>query len=147
MKKLIQILCSIFFASTVTLLADAHANTIEDINNNTKEQVSPSSEPDNYTQTMTMEGFAPHLSKMETASNADFLLLFVNDPNGKKVKDAQVITTVIHPHGRQRMNRAQPFKGGYQVFVNDLSPGCYRLEVEIVTNGRLLTDEFSFVKS
>ena len=147
MKKLIQILCSIFFATTISLPAEALANPAEDINDNADEQVAPASESDMYHQALVMGDFGFQFSSMQTAHNFGLPMIFINDPNGKMVKDAQVVTTIIDPDGRQLMNRAWPFKGGYLVSATELPPGQYRLEAEIITNGRLLTDEFSFVKS
>ncbi len=77
----------------------------------------------------------------------DSLILFVSDPQGKIVKDAQVINTIIDQEGGQKMSRAYPYKGGYVVGIDHLSTGRYRLETEIITGGQLLTDEFSFFKA
>jgi len=75
------------------------------------------------------------------------MVMFISDPRGKIVKDAQVVTTVIDYAGRQLMQRALPMKGGYLIDTMQLPPGDYRLEAEIVTSGRLLTDEFVFQKA
>jgi hypothetical protein len=75
------------------------------------------------------------------------LVMFISNPDGKIVKDAQVVTTIIDQNGGQVMRRARPLKGGYLIDTAHLTPGPYRLEAEIVTNGCLLTDEFLFQKA
>jgi hypothetical protein len=73
--------------------------------------------------------------------------LFISDRDGKIIKDAQVITTIIDAHGNQRSGRALPTKGGYLIAVDQLAAGQYRVETEIVTIGQILTDEFIFNKA
>jgi hypothetical protein len=74
------------------------------------------------------------------------MLLFISDRQGKIVKDARVVTTVIDPAGGQLMQRALPMKGGYLIDTMHLPPGRYRLETEVVTQGQLLTDLLVFQK-
>ena len=70
--------------------------------------------------------------------------MFLSDPDGKIVKNAQVVTTIVDQNGVQQMRRAKPLKGGYLVNTVYLTPGQCRLEAEVVVDGWLLTDEFQF---
>lgn len=146
MKKLVQILCSIFFATTISLPVDALANPEEDFNDTKDEQTVSVSEVDNYHVALVTGDFGLRLSASDKKNSQGPPLLFVSDATGKNIKDAQVVTTIIDSRGRQMMSQALPLFGGYLLLTNHLAPGRYRVEAEIVTNGWLLTDEFSFVK-
>ena len=107
----------------------------------TKPQVEDS---DHYTLTFLNADFALSRDRSNIRDQAESLIIFVADPLGKIVKDAQVVTTIVGPHGDQLMRRAHPYKGGYVINTKALPPGMYRVETEIATNGWLLTDEFNF---
>jgi hypothetical protein len=146
MKKLIQVLCTIFFATTISLPADAIANSNEEFDDPMEEQTGRASASDNYQLALVTGDFGLQLARANAAEAANSPMIFVSDPAGKIIKNAQVITTIIDSKGRQEMSQAWPFKGGYLVSANHLASGRYRIEAEIITNGRLLTDEFSFVR-
>jgi len=147
MKNLVNVLCSIFFATTLSLPAEALANPVEDLNDTIDEQVVEHSAADCYHLALLTGDFGLQLVKTGSTYNSGPPIVFTSDPTGKIVKDAQVITTIIASSGDQIMLRAWPFKCGYLVATNHLSPGRYRVEAEIVTEGRILTDEFSFIKA
>jgi len=74
------------------------------------------------------------------------LVFFLGAPDGEIVNNALVIATIVDQGGVQQMFRARPRKGGYLVEAAHLKRGQYRLEIEIVTRGWLLTDELHFHK-
>jgi len=147
MKKLIQILCSIFLASTISSPVDTLASPVDEMSDTNEEQVGHTSEGDNYQLSLVVGDFGLLQERTTTAHHADPPMIFVSSPNGKIVKDAQVVTTIIDANGRQTMCRALPFRSGYLVPTAHLFPGRYRIEAEIVTNGWLLTDMFNYVKT
>jgi hypothetical protein len=147
MKKIIQVLCSIFFATTLSLPVDALANPVEELDDDLESCTAQHAESDSYHLALVTGDFGLQLASTATAHRSDHPILFISDPAGKIVTDAQVITTIIEPNGVQTMNRAWPVRSGYLLSTNHLSSGRYLIEAEIITNGCLLTDTFSFVKS
>lgn len=73
--------------------------------------------------------------------------LFITGADGKIIKNAQVVTTIIDQQGNQQAARALPFKGGYMIAIDHLPAGQYLVEAEILTKGQLLTDQFRFNKA
>jgi len=146
MKKLIQVLCSLFFATTMTIPVDAIANSFEDHPDVLEEMTDDPSAAGGFHLSLVTGDFGLPLGK-DKASHSGSPLIFVSDSTGKIVQDAQVITTVIGPAGSQLMNRACPFRSGYLVFTNHLLPGRCRIEAEVVIDGMLLTKEFYFVNA
>lgn len=147
MKKTIQVLCSIFFATTISLPADALTTPVEDLDDDVESCSAQHADSDNYHFALVSGDFGLQPSGANTGKLSNPPMLFISDPIGKLIADAQVITTIIEPNGRQMMNRAWPFKNGYLLATSYLPPGRYQIEAEIITNGRLLTNAFSFVKS
>ncbi len=147
MKRIFKGLCSLFFATTIAFPASAMATFVEEFDDVAEEQVIQSSEPDNYKLAFLTGDFGLHFSNMGSIDQSGTLVMFLSDPNGRIIKNAQVITTIIDQNGTQQMYRANPMKGGYLVNTTHLIEGPYRLEAEIVTNGWLLTDEFYFQKA
>lgn len=147
MKKLIQVLCSVFFATTMSLPVDALANSVEDRTDTMEEQMAEPSEPDSYHLVLVAGDFGLQPIHSEKPAQFGLPLIYITDPMGKMVKNAQIVTTIISPDGDQLMNRAIPFRGGYIVFTNHLLAGRYRVEAEVVTDGLLLTREFNFVNT
>ena len=84
---------------------------------------------------------------MEGGEPINTLQLFITGTDGKIIKNAQLITTIIDQHGHQQVNRALPFKGGYMLAIDHLTAGQYLVEAEIVTPGQLLTSLFRFNKA
>ena len=147
MKKMIQVLCSIFFATTISLPADALANPIEEFDDDIEGNTVQQAESDNYHLALVTGDFGLQLVNSSTTRGSDVPMIFISDPAGKMVTNAQVVTTIIEPNGTQVMHRAWPFKSGYLLSTNHLSPGQYQVEAEVIANGWLLTDAFSFVKT
>jgi len=147
MKKFLQILFSIFFATTISLPADAMLNPNEDMDDSIDEQTTNSVEAADYQLAFIMGDFGIHQAIADGTSRAESSVIFVSDPAGEIVKDAQVVATIIDTDGRQMMSLAHPFKSGYLLPTYHLLPGRYRVEAEVITNGLLLTDEFSLVKT
>lgn len=111
-----------------------------------EELVSLQPECDNFNQAFLTAGFELLLFKTGLAGQLGTMVLVLGDPAGEIVHDAQVITTIIGQSGAQEMRRARPRNGGYLIDTMHLTFGQYRLEVEIVTDGWLLTNEFYFQK-
>lgn len=147
MKKLIRVLCSLFFVTTMVLPADAAVNPAEELDDPGGESAVEPSTPENFQRAFLSGDFGLNLARVAKASQPETLFMFINAPGGGIIRDARVVTTIIDQNGRQEMRRANPYKGGFLVFTDHLQPGPYRLEAEIVTNGWLLTDEFHFQKA
>jgi hypothetical protein len=84
---------------------------------------------------------------MEAGEPINTLQLFITGADGKIIKNAQFIATIIDQQGHQQLTRALPFKGGYMLAIDHLATGQYLVEAEIVTPGRLLKDLFRFNKA
>lgn len=117
MKKIIHILCSLFFATTISFPVDALANPIEEFNDSIDEQMAEIAESDNYFMTLVSGDFDLQFFGAGQNKHQTKPILFVTDPNGKTITNAQVVTTLIDSNGRQMMSRAFPALGGT----------CYRL--------------------
>jgi len=151
MKKVFKSMCSILCMIGLTAPINVIAAPSEEGNDIVDEQIEQSAEPDfqdSYHMAFLTGDFGlKYTSGQLLGDPVDTLLLLVSNPQGKIVKNAQVIYTIINQSGEQRMNRARPYKGGYVVGINNLNSGRYRLETEVATDGQLLTDEFYFVKA
>jgi hypothetical protein len=86
-------------------------------------------------------------ASLDAGEPINALHLFVTGTDGKIIKNAQLVTTIIDQQGNQQGNRALPFKGGYILAIDHLGTGQYLVETEIVTKGQLLTDVFRFNKA
>jgi hypothetical protein len=148
MKKVFTALCSLLFASTLAMPADtlASSNSVQEFDDAEEEPVAEPSGSDNYNLAFVSGDFALHLSRTGGADQAETLLMFLSAPDGRIVRNAQVVTTTIDQNGFQQMQRAMPLKGGYLVDTAHLASGPYRLEAEVITDGWLLADEFHFQK-
>lgn len=147
MKKLSKAVCSVLFATTMAFPANALANPNQEFDDAAEESVSQPLEEDLYNMAFLTGDFGLHYSKAGITDQIGTMVMFLSGPDGKIVKDAQVITTIVAQDGTQQMHRARPMKGGYFIETAHLSPGQYRLEAEIITAGRLLTDEIYFQKA
>jgi len=147
MKKILQALCSVCFVTTMALPADALANNVEELNDATEEQVTQTAEPDDYHLAFLSGDFCLEFSHAPVANPFPAMVMYVTNPEGKIIKDAQIVTTTIDQNGAQLMARARRMKGGYLIDTAHLQPGPYRLEMEIITDGRLLTDALLFQKT
>ncbi|MBN1956757.1 MAG: hypothetical protein JXQ81_06955 [Desulfuromonadales bacterium] len=148
MKNIVRIICSLIFATSVSLPADVSATEIDETESEGQEIAAEAALADQY-QLSLVVGEHGLLSQHENGLNfSDSPLIFVSDPRGKIVKDAQVVTTLVAVDGnRTNTRRAWPFRGGYLVPTHDLAAGRYFVEAEIVTDGRLLTDLFVLEKT
>jgi len=70
------------------------------------------------------------------------LKLAVNRPDGSPVTDAQVVMALIDQQGRHYLTRAVTDADGYRVDTASVGNDLSRIEAEVVTGGRLLTDHF-----
>ena len=147
MKNFFKTLLSIFCAMSVSAPTTVLATTDQEFEEVTEEQESQIEDSDDYTLTFLNADFVLSRDRSDIRDQAESLIIFVADPLGKIVKDAQVVTTIVGPHGDQLMRRAHPYKGGYVINTKALTPGMYRVEAEIATNGWLLTDEFNFLRT
>ena len=151
MKKLIKALCSAFCLMSVSVPLNALATPSEAVVDNNDEQIEQSSDAelrdDQYHLAFLTGDFGMQTADRLAERPIDTMMLFVSDREGKMVKDAQVVNTIINQQGLQKMTRARIYKGGYVVAINHLPAGRYRLESEIITGGQLLTNEFNFYKA
>lgn len=93
------------------------------------------------------DNFSIQLASMHPGEPVNTFHMFVTDHDGKIVKNAQVVTTIIDKHGHQQLCRAIPYKGGYLLAIEHLAPGEYTVEAEIVAKNHLMVDMFRFAKS
>jgi hypothetical protein len=147
MKNFFKTLLSIFCAMSVSAPTTVLANTDQEFEEVSEEQEIRPADSDNYSLTFLNADFVLSRDRSDIRDQAESLIIFVADPLGKIVKDAQVVTTIVGPYGDQLMRRAHPYKGGYVINTKMLTPGTYRVETEIATNGWLLTDEFNFLRT
>lgn len=148
MKKILRVVCSLLFATNMSLPADVVASETDDLTADDQELAIEATESGNYHLSLVVGNFGLLEHRDAAPGYADPPLIFVTDPKGKIVKNAQVVTTITTPNGdRQITSRAWPFKGGYLIPTHELAPGDYFVETEIVTGGRLLTDMFSLKKT
>ncbi len=110
------------------------------------EELNPPLESGNFKQAFLAGGFELLLFNTRLRGKLGTMVMFLGDPGGELVKDAQVITSIVGQSGIQQMCRAHPRKGGYLIETEHLKLDQYRLEVEIVTDGWFLTAEFYFQK-
>jgi len=151
MKKIVKTMCSALCMVGLSVPMHALAVTNEEVNDLLDDKVEQSSDSelqDNYhlvflTGDFGLMSTSGHL----TEEPIDSLLLFTSNADGKIVKNAQVVYTIINQTGEQEMSRALPYRGGYDIGIDQLSAGRYRLETEVATNGQLLTDEFHFFRA
>jgi hypothetical protein len=147
MKKVIKAVCSALCVTAMALPASALANPANELEDNIEEATVQQDQLDDYHLAFVTGDFGLQFAMTDPNQPLGAMVMFISDPKGKIVKNAQVVTTVIDQAGRQVMQRALPMKGGYLVDTMHLPPGYYRLEAEIVAGGQLLTDEFTFQKA
>ena len=151
MKNLLKKVCSAFCVMSITVPINALAMTPEEAVDLLDEQVEQSDGEirgeNGYHMAFLTGDFGLQVAKGIAGKPIETLVLFVSDAQGKIIKDAQVVNTIIDQAGRQAMSRARPYRGGYLVEVDRLPTGSYRLETEIIADGQLLTDEFIFTRA
>ncbi len=70
------------------------------------------------------------------------MMLYITDPVGQRVRDAQVIFSLIEPRAHHQMTRLDPWGGGYFCQFRLSGFGVYRVETELISDGQMLTDAF-----
>ena len=121
MKNFFKTLLSIFCVMNVSAPTTVLATTGQEFEELTEEQEPQVEDSDDYTLTFLNADFALSRDRSNIRDQAESLIIFVADPLGKIVKDAQVVTTIVGPHGDQLMRRAHPYKGGYVINTKALT--------------------------
>jgi hypothetical protein len=151
MKKSHKFLGLAFCILCIALAGNVLATSSEESLDNLEEQAAQPTETNDSEKDcqlfLVVRDFVLQEASMEAGEPIDTLHLFITGPDGKIIKNAQLVTTIIDQQGNQQSNRALPFKGGYLLAIDHLPTGQYRVEAEIVTKGQLLTDEFRFNKA
>lgn len=142
MKKFIQFLCSLLFATSISCPAEAVVIQTEDPAELRAEECVDVVTGENYQITLVRLGLDEMVGDLPP-SLPDKQVLFISDTRGKIIKKAQVVATIITPNGQQFMLRPSPFVGGYLLPTGNLPAGQYRVEVEAATNGQFVTEEFN----
>lgn len=141
----------VFCFVSITLAGNVLAVRSEEMLENREEQADRSTEKNDRDKDCRLFFVKSDLSVQEASLEAgepiNILHLFITGIDGKIIKNAQVVTTIIDQQGNQQANRALPFKGGYLLSIDQLATGQYLVETEIVTKGQLLTDVFRFNKA
>ncbi|BCR06296.1 hypothetical protein DESUT3_33650 [Desulfuromonas versatilis] len=70
------------------------------------------------------------------------LMLYITDPEGQRVRGAQVIFSLIEPQGHHQMARLDPWGGGYFGTIKLSGFGTFRIETELISDCQMLTDAF-----
>ena len=146
MKKVIKAVCSALCVTAMALPAATLANPVNEAEDSIEDAAIEQDLSGDYHLAFVTGDFGLQFALTDMNQPLGAMVMFISDPRGKIVKNAQVVTTVIDHAGRQMMQRARPMKGGYLIDTMHFPPGHYRLEAEIATNGWLLTDEFAFQK-
>ncbi len=148
MKNILRIVCSLLFATNMSLPADALANEMDESVAEDQEFAAEAAVADQYRLSLVVGDFGLSGQLESNADPTPPALIFVSDPSGNMVKDAQVVTSLTAVDGsRKALRRAWPCKGGYLLPTHDLASGRYFVEAEIITGGRMLTDLFTFEKA
>ena len=141
----------VFFFLSITLAGNVLAIRSEEMLENREEQADqPTEKNDNEKDChlfLLKSDLGVQEASMEAGEPINTFHLFITGRDGKIIKNAQVVTTIIDQQGNQQANRALPFKGGYMLTIAHLATGQYLVETEIVTKGQLLTDVFRFNKA
>jgi hypothetical protein len=95
-----------------------------------------------WQQTVSSAGYQLCLST--TDPTATELRLAVRRPDGSKATDAQVVVALIDQQHRHTLTRAESQHDGYRIDTRRLPQTLRRIEIEVVVDGRLLTDHFWF---
>lgn len=144
MKKWPKVICSAFCFLNIALPGNVLATTFE---TNEDQTESVSQEEKDHLLTFMTEDSRLRAVSLHAGTPINALHLYLADASGSIIKDAQLITTIIDQEGRYLASRATPYKCGYFVAIDQLPPGQYHVETEIITPGQLWTDEFTFNKA
>jgi len=148
MRKPFMFLGLVFCFLSITLAGNVLAIRSEEMLGNREEQGDQATEKNDRDKDCRLFFVKSDLGVQEASLEAGepihILHLFVTDMDGKIIKNAQVVITIIDQQGNQQANRALPFKGGYILSIDQLATGQYLVETEIVTKGQLLAEVFRF---
>lgn len=147
MKKVIKAVCSALCVTTMAMPAPALAGPDQETEDLVEDVVTQPDQLSNYQLAFVTGDYGMQFAITGPSQPFGAMVMFISDPNGRMVKDALVVTTIIDRDGRQMMQRASTRKGGYLIDTMQLPPGHYRMEAEIATNGHFLTDAFAFQKA
>ena len=92
------------------------------------------------------DNLSVQMASLDPGEPVNTFHMFVTDHDGKIVKNAQVVTTIIDKAGSQQLSRAIPYKGGYILAIDHLATGEYLVEAEIIAKNQLMVDMFRFNK-
>ena len=93
------------------------------------------------------DNFSVQVASLDPGEPVNTFHMFVTDHDGKIVKNAQVVATIIDKDGGQQLSRAIPYKGGYILAIDHLAAGEYLVEAEILAKNQLMVDMFRFNKA
>ena len=147
MRKLMKAFCSTVCVMSLAMPADVMADPTADADDIMEDHFNIPDDGEDYCMVFTRGEFDAENMSTEPAERSGSMVLFISRPDGRLVTDAQVITTLIDSQGTQTMSRARQFLGGYLIASTQLPPGSYRMEAEVITDSRLLTNEFTFKKT
>jgi len=151
MRKPFKFLGLVFCFLSITLAGNVLAIRSEEMLENLEEQADQATEKNDRDKDCRLFFVKSDLGVQEASLEAGepihILHLFITGMDGKIIKNAQVVTTIIDQQGNQQANRALPFKGGYILSIDQLATGKYLVETEIVTKGQLLAEVFRFNKA
>ena len=141
----------VFCLLSITLAGNVLAIRSEEMLENLEEQADQATEKNDRDKDCRLFFVKSDLGVQEASLEAGepihILHLFITGMDGKIIKNAQVVITIIDQQGNQQANRALPFKGGYILSIDQLATGQYLVETEILTKGQLLADVFRFNKA
>ena len=148
MKKPLKLVGLALCSLSITMAGNVLAAPAEESPNYSEEQATAKNREDKDCQLFFVKNdLGLQEASMEAGAPINTMHLFVTGTDGKIIKNAQVVATVIDQQGNQQLTRALPFKGGYLLAIDHLASGPYLVEAEIITRGQLLTDQFRFNKA
>jgi len=146
MRNIIKTVFSIFVALTMSSPIEALSNPTFELKDIAEDEEANFVEADTegYTIMFHRSDLGLSFDRRDISDQVGSLMMFMTNTDKKIVKDAQVVVTLISQTGEQTMSRARPYKGGYIILTDNLDPGHYRLELEAIVDGWLLTDQVYF---
>lgn len=147
MQKPIRLVGLALCSLSITMAGNALATPGEEALRNTEGQAAGENTGENDCHLFFVKAnLSMQEAGMEAGAPINTLHLFVTGPDGKIIKNAQMVTNIIDQQGNQQLSRALPFKGGYLLDIAHLAPGPYLVEAEILANSQFLGKLFRFNK-